>query len=148
MRQAMITPEGEPAARNRTRAIVACTGPEIRQLLLSAVSEFRLQPVLSETLDDAKVLLTWDGTAMAFSQPRFSGGTFQEVLRAADGPGSRGPVIVCSEFYDKDLHIEAMSPGAFDYLAFPYGREEVAWIVNNAVNGSLQSPRTHAQDET
>jgi DNA-binding NtrC family response regulator len=129
------------------RAIVACADPEIRQRLLSVLSEFGLQPVLPETLDDAKGLITQEETVMAFVQPRFSDGNFQEILRAANGPRSRVPVIVCSEFYDKELYIEAMSLGAFDYLAFPYRREDVEWVVNNAVSRGSLYPRARAQGE-
>jgi DNA-binding NtrC family response regulator len=134
MSQAQISPDSELAAGNRRQAIVACVDPEIRQRLLSVLNEFRLDPVLLETPDDAKVLLGQDETAVAFVQPRFSDGNFHEILRAANGPGSRVPVIVCSEYYDKELYIEAMSLGAFDYLAFPYRREDVAWVIHNAVS--------------
>ena len=147
MGQADITSKGESAARNRTRAIVACADPEISQILLSVLSQFELQPVLSETLDDAKNLLAHEETAVAFVQPKFNDGNFQEVLRAANGPRARVPVIVCSEFYDKELYIEAMSLGAFDYLAFPYRREDVAWVVNNAVSRGSLCPRARAQGE-
>jgi DNA-binding NtrC family response regulator len=126
---------------------VACADPEIRQRLLSVLSEFGLQPVLPETLDDAKGLITQEETVMAFVQPRFSDGNFQEILRAANGPRSGVPVIVCSEFYDKELYIEAMSLGAFDYLAFPYRREDVAWVVNNAVSRGSLGPSTRPQGE-
>jgi DNA-binding NtrC family response regulator len=147
MGQTSITSKGESGARDRTRAIVACADPEIRQSLLSVLSEFGLQPVLPETLDDAKGLITQEETVMAFVQPRFSDGNFQEILRAANGPRSRVPVIVCSEFHDRELYIEAMSLGAFDYLAFPYRREDVEWVVNNAVSRGSLYPRARAQGE-
>ena len=147
MRQVKIISESGSATRKRTRAIVACTDTEIRQRLLSVLSEFGLQPVLPETLDDVKGLITQKETVMAFVQPRFSDGNFQEILRAANGPRSRVPVILCSEFYDKELYIEAMSLGAFDYLAFPYRREDVEWVVNNAVSRGSLYPRARAQGE-
>ena len=121
-----MTPESESAARNRARAIVACADRKIRQLLTSVLSEFRLHPILPETLDEAKRLIIQEETAIAFVQPRFSDGTFREVLGAAECPKSHVPVIVCSEFYDINIHTEAMSMGAFDYLAFPFRREEGA----------------------
>ena len=40
MGQTSITSKGESGARDRTRAIVACADPEIRQRLLSVLSEF------------------------------------------------------------------------------------------------------------
>jgi DNA-binding NtrC family response regulator len=147
MSRAKMTAEGESAARNRGRAIVACADPKIRQLLTSVLSEFRLHPVLPETLDDAKRLIIQEETAIAFVQPRFSDGTFLEVLGVAECPKSPVPVIVCSEFYDMNIHIEAMSMGAFDYLAFPFRREEVAWVVNHAIGRDPPSPSTRAQGE-
>jgi DNA-binding NtrC family response regulator len=134
MRGAEITSKSEPMARKRARAIVACVDPEIRHLLIDVLSELGLQPVLSETVDDVKVVLAEEETAMAFVQPSFGGVTFREVLEAAERPASGVSVIVCSEFYDKDLYIEAMALGAFDYLAFPYRHEEVAWVINHAVD--------------
>jgi len=134
MSQAQMTPDSKLAVGNRRQAIVACADPEIRQRLLSVLNEFRLHPVLLETLDDAKGLLAQEETAMVFVQPTFRDGNFQEILRAANGPESRVPVIVCSEYYDKELYIEAMSLGAFDYLTFPYRREDVAWVIHNAVS--------------
>ena len=91
-----MTPDGESAARNRARAIVACADPGIRQLLTSVLSEFRLHPVLPETIDDAKRLIIQEETAIAFVQPRFSDGTFPEVLGAAECPKSPVPVISTS----------------------------------------------------
>lgn len=142
-----MTPDDESAARNRARAIVACADPRIRQLLTSVLSEFRLDPVFPETIDDAKRLLIQEETVIAFVQPRFSEGTFREVLGAVGCPKSPVPVIVCSKFYDIYIHREAMSTGAFDYLAFPFRREEVAWVVNHAIGRDPPSPTARAPGE-
>jgi DNA-binding NtrC family response regulator len=139
-----ITPESDSAASKRTRVIVACADPEIQQLLLGVLNELGLQAVLSTTLDDAEALLVGKEAAIVLSQPRFSHGSYREVLRAAAGPGSKVPVILCSEFYDEDLYLEAMSLGAFDYLAFPYHREEVARVVKNALAQSSPVRKTGA----
>ncbi len=77
-------------------------------------------------------------TVIAFIQIGFAKISLREILKAADRPGVRIPVVVCSEFFDKDIYMEAMSQGAFDFLATPYRHEEVAWVVNNAVNRSPQ----------
>lgn len=144
MRQTNVTPEGKATTRNRTRAVIACTDPEIRQVLTSVLREFGLQPVFLERLDDLRAHLAQQETVMVFIQSRFVKKGFREVLSAAERPGSRVPVIVCSEFYDKDIYMEAMTQGAFDYLATPYRREEVAWIVNNAVHWGPQPSSVHA----
>lgn len=143
MGQANMTSKDESPTRNGAQAIVACTDPEIRQLLTRELIECGLQPVLLETLDDAKCLLKRQDTAMASVQPKFSKGAVREILRAASGLTSRVPVIICSSFYDWDLYIQAMSLGAHDYLAFPDRREEVGWVINNAVNRRSQSQTDH-----
>ena len=139
MCQVGITSGIDSVARNRTRAIVACTDPRIRQLLINVLHELGLQPVGSETVGEIQALLAEGDTAMVLSQPRFTVGSFREVLRAAARPGSSVPVIVCSDFYDKDLYVEAMTLGAFDYLALPYRYEDVAWVLTNALTGGSLS---------
>lgn len=131
----MVRGDGSDAG-NRTVAIVACNDPEIQRLLMSVLGEFGLEPVFPKTLDEAEALLAKEDAAIVFSQPKFGEGSFREILRAVDGLRSRVPVIVCSKFYDGDLYIEAMALGAFDYLAFPCRRDEVAWVVYNVLNGN------------
>ena len=134
MRQTKVNPGNGRAAKIRTQAIIVCADPEIQEFLISVLSEFGIKPVVSARLDEATPLLAQEETVMAFSQSQFSEGSFVDVLKLADRRESKLPVIVCSEFYDKDLYIEAMGLGAFDYLASPYRRREVAWVVNNALS--------------
>jgi DNA-binding NtrC family response regulator len=134
MRQTNETLQIVEPATTRSVAVIACTDPEIRQILVSVLKEFGLQPVLPEKMDDLGNLLGHEATVIVFTQTRFERGGYQEILRAAQRSGFKIPVIVCSEFYDKDLYMEAMARGAFDYLATPYRHEEVAWVVNNAVH--------------
>ena len=143
MRQTNVTHEGKRTKRIRTRAIIACTDPEIRHVLISVLREFGLQPVFLEKLDDLRLLLAQQETVALFIQSRFVKSGFREVLNAAERQDARVPVVVCSEFYDKDIYMEAMTQGAFDYLAFPYQHREVAWVVNNAVNWSPLPPSVH-----
>jgi DNA-binding NtrC family response regulator len=143
MRQTKVTPQGKPPVRIRTRAVIACTDPRIRQVLISVLREFGLQPVFLDEMGELRTLLAQQETVIVFIQSRFVKNGFREVLSAAERPGSRIPVIVCSEFYDRDIYMEAMTQGAFDYLATPYRREEVAWVVNNAVNWGSPA-RAHA----
>lgn len=144
MKQAKTIPKSKPPAINRRQAIVACNNPGLRQLLITVLREFGIQPVLSETLDDLRVLLAQEETVMVFSPPKFRQGSFREVLGTADGSGSKVPVVVCSEFFDRNLYVETMQLGAFDYLASPCRREDVDWVVNNAVNFSPQSLTAHS----
>ena len=134
MKQVVSMVEKSSTASNCRQAVVACSDPEIRECLIEVLRELGLQPVSLKTLEEVELRLARNEAALVFSQPSFCKGSFREVLAAADSSGSGIPVVVCSEFYDRDLYVEAMGLGAFDYLAFPYSRDEVAWIVTNALS--------------
>jgi DNA-binding NtrC family response regulator len=45
--------------------------------------------------------------------------------------------VVASRLDDTAQYFEAMSLGAFDFIAAPYVRREVEWIVNRALPQTL-----------
>jgi len=135
MTQAMPRCAGMSAAKQRRQAIIACTAPGMEQTIIRVLREFRIEPVLSESLEEIQALLAENETLIAFTQAKFGGGRFQDVLNAAHASGAGVPIVVCSESYSKDLYIYVMSLGAFDYLAFPYSCEEVKWVIRSALNG-------------
>jgi len=138
---------GMPAVGSRRRAVIACAAPEKEQTLIETLREFEIEPVPSKSMDVIRALLTSDETVLAFSQTKFGEWCFQDVLNAADSPGAKVPVVVCSEFYDNDLYVYVMAMGAFDFLAFPYRQEEVKWIIHTALNrgsGRLEALRRGA----
>ncbi len=84
------------------------------------------------TVSEAVRILARNKVQAIFSQARLPDGTFREILRLADPHRSQVPVVVCSDFYDKNTYIEAMSLGAFDYIVYPYRAEEVDWLMASA----------------
>jgi DNA-binding NtrC family response regulator len=91
-----------------------------------------LDLMFCSTISEAVRHLSREKFKAVFSQARLPDGTFREILRLADPHRSHIPVVVCSDFYDKNTYIEAMSLGAFDYIVFPYRGEEVGWILGSA----------------
>jgi DNA-binding NtrC family response regulator len=91
-----------------------------------------LDLIFCSTVSEAVNLLARETVNAVFSQARLPDGTFREILRLADPRRSHIPVVVCSDFYDKNTYIEAMSLGAFDYIAYPFRRQEVDWILRHA----------------
>jgi DNA-binding NtrC family response regulator len=87
----------------------------------------------SSSMNETKLLLAQEDTALVICQASFSDGDFRDLLRVAVRNGSKVPVIVCTDFYDPSLYLEAMELGAFDYLASPYYRDGVEWVVGNAL---------------
>jgi DNA-binding NtrC family response regulator len=134
MKQVTIIPKDASNEKKWcAQAIVACTDFEIEEILVSVLRGFGIHPIVSDSLEEIGALLAEEETVMAFSQTNLPDGSFQKVLSAAEIRASKVPVILCSELYDEDLYIDVMSMGAFEYLAFPCDREEVEWVVNNAI---------------
>lgn len=121
----------------RRRALVTFSDSQRRETLIRILAECGVEPVVSSTVGEAQALLSREMVALVFCETDLSDGTFYDVLRASERTKQRPPVVVCSRFYDKDAYIEAMSMGAFDFVAFPLRRDEMEWIVGNALRKSL-----------
>lgn len=115
------------------RALLAIADPASVDVLSRTLAGNDLDLEFCTTISDALSVLGRKQTYVVFCQARLSDGSFRDLLRFTDRQHSESPVIVCSDFYDKTTYIEAMSLGAFDYLAFPYRRTEVEWVIGNAL---------------
>ena len=109
--------------------------------LISLLKQKGLKPVPSSSLKEAQFLLARRETAVAICHASSKDGTFRDLLGKV-GKGSKVPVIVCADFYDPRLYLEAMELGAFDYFTYPYHSEGVKWIVGKALQAASQKTRT------
>jgi DNA-binding NtrC family response regulator len=100
-----------------------------------------MQPVPSSSLKEAQFLLARRETALAICHASSRDGTFRDLLGAV-GKVSNVPIIVCGDFYDPRLYLEAMELGAFDYVTYPYHSEGVKWIVGKALLAASHKTRT------
>ncbi|MEX0843609.1 MAG: sigma-54 dependent transcriptional regulator, partial [Gemmatimonadota bacterium] len=55
-----------------------------------------------------------------------------EFLEAYRGDGGEAPVVVTTAYGSMELAVEAMKRGAYDYLAKPFGRDEMILTVRKA----------------
>jgi DNA-binding NtrC family response regulator len=104
--------------------------------LNQALAGTKMETECCSSLSDLRTRLGRERRALVFCQARLPDGTFRDLLRLTGSPDSKIAVVVCSEFYEKGTYIEAMSMGAFDYVALPYRKSELEWIVGNALHGS------------
>jgi DNA-binding NtrC family response regulator len=118
------------------KALIAFSDSENMMAVCSALTETDVDLELCSTISDLRAHLKQDRIDLVFCQARFEDGTFRDLLRLVDSFQTGVAVVVCSDFYDKGTYIEAMSLGAFDYLAFPYRKSEVEWVIGNAEHGS------------
>jgi len=113
---------------------VVLVGNDIKsqELLIGLLRQKGLVPVPSSSLKETLHLLARRETALAICHASPRDGTFRELLGSL-GNGSKVPVIVCADFYDSRLYLEAMELGAFDYFTYPHYRDGVEWVVGNAL---------------
>jgi DNA-binding NtrC family response regulator len=109
-----------------------------RKALISLLEQNGLECVPARSLKEAEHLLAQRGTAIAICHATCEG-CLSDFLRAVGGNRSSVPVIVCADFYEPRLYLDAMEQGAFDYLIQPYYREGVEWVIANALQRVLNS---------
>jgi PleD family two-component response regulator len=125
-------PEAHPHPR-RVQGVIACTDSLTQEVFSNLLTQKGLEPVLASTVNETRLLLGQEETALIICQVSFSDGDFRDLLSLAARIGSKVPIILCTDFYDVALYLEAMELGAFDSLACPCPREGAAWVVGNAL---------------
>ena len=138
---AKLIPEIEQPTRKQFRVIVACADCKNRQVLVSLLRQRGVDPIPASSLEETKLLLARGESALVICQASFSDGNFRDLLRVAFQNGSKVPVIVCMDFYDPPVYLEAMELGAFDCLACPCHRDWVEWVVGNALKEASVADR-------
>lgn len=116
------------------RVLVALSDFESRKSLAGALEGKGLDPVFVSTLNETRAILDRDPVAMVFCETKLKDGGFKDLLGVSNRTGPKVPVVVCAPFYDKDLYLEAMCQGAYDFIAYPYLHQEVDWILSGALH--------------
>jgi len=137
----LVPERAKQSPRKHRRVVLACNDFRNQHVLMSMLRQNGLEPIPSSYLNETKFLLAQADPALVICQSRFSDGDFRDLLRFAAQIGSKVPVIVCADFYDPDVYLEAMELGAFDYFAYPYHPEAVEWVVGNALKDTLKDGR-------
>jgi DNA-binding NtrC family response regulator len=127
-----LIPKPEHAETKPLYVVLAGSDIKSEELLISLLRQKGLVPIPSSSMKEALFLLAHRETALVICHASPRDGTFRELLSSL-GSGSKVPVIVCADFYDSRLYLEAMELGAFDYFTYPYYRDGVEWVVGNAL---------------
>ncbi len=117
----------------RAKLLVACPDPETWRSLTSVLAQHGVQPVCCSSVSAARAFLERHPVCAIFCESRLADGSFRDVLRLAALAGQPVPVVVTSRLDDPAEYLEAMELGAFDYIARPYRRADVDWILSRAL---------------
>lgn len=91
-----------------------------------------MKAIFCESVRDSRAALESDDVAMVFCDSYLKDGDYREVVRLAAASRVHPPVVVTSRLDDTSQYLEAMRLGAFDFMARPFRRSEIEWIVRNA----------------
>ncbi len=115
------------------QVLVAVSDAQGRHTLVKALTKKGMNPLFAETLTEARKILDHQPVAMVFCETDLKDGSFKDLLFSEAGAKPKAPVVVCAQFYDKDLYMDAMGSGAFDFIAYPYAHQEVDWILSGVM---------------
>lgn len=113
------------------QVLVACSDPGRRSVLVDILSQLGLEPVIAADMNGVRTLFAQRPLHLVLCEDGLPQGGFRELLRLAKATGSEVAVVVCSLLGELDQYLEAMQLGAFDFIAPPYRRGEVEFIVNS-----------------
>jgi DNA-binding NtrC family response regulator len=113
------------------QVLVVCSDPGRRSALVDLLAQFGLEPVVAADMNEVRAVFAQRPPHLVFCEEGLPEGGFREVLCLAKATGSEVAVVVCSLLGELDQYLEAMQLGAFDFIAPPYRRGEVEFIVNS-----------------
>jgi len=124
-------------------ALVAISDRENREALVQALPACGFEPVVCSTFGEVQEILASQATDVLLCDTAFADASFDDLPRDISSGELTPPVIVCSQFYDPAIYLEAIYRGAFDYIVYPYGTDEVRWILGTALGRSAALAAKH-----
>jgi DNA-binding NtrC family response regulator len=115
------------------KVVVICPDSLERRTLLDLLVQCGVELIVSPTVAEADSELRREACDLIFCEHKLPDGNFRDVLRSLELNGFALPVVVCSRSGEIAEYLEAMQFGAFDFIAAPYRRSELEWIVRNAI---------------
>lgn len=113
------------------QVLLVCPESAPRDAFAEVVAHLGLTMVVASSVREALATLSRDPIRLVLCDAHPAGGDVREVL-AACRTARDVPVVVASRLDSWDEYLKAMRWGAFDYIVYPFRREEVKWILEKA----------------
>ena len=114
-----------------------------RDTVAEVVRRCKLRPVFSPSLADARSILTDTHPAIIFCADDLSDSDLRNSLQAL-ATTARVPVIALSRLAEWASCVEAISAGAFDYIACPPDPRETERVLRLALDHCRESYARHS----
>lgn len=122
-----------PRKANLLCALVVSSDEKVQQDLADIVTRCGLIPFRAFTVGESRRILARQEIGLVVSDDRLIDGTYEDLLAAAKVTRTAPLVIVVSMTGDWPDYFRATSGGAFDFLAYPPIRGELARVIHHAL---------------
>ena len=107
------------------------------------LEEYGLEPMIAANVEETRQILERMLMQVVFSEDRLLDGGFREIVCLVKANRPEVQVVVSSMLEDVHEYIEAMSLGAFDFIAPRYRSSEIISVVHGAyrryrLNGKMR----------
>jgi DNA-binding NtrC family response regulator len=128
------------------QVLLVCSDPEGRGALAEVVAHFGVATVSASSVREALATLAREPIRLVLCDAHPPGGDVRDIL-AASRTARNVPVVVASRLDSWDEYLQVMRWGAFEYIVYPFRREEVKWILEKALRAvSIESPWVESED--
>ena len=114
------------------KALIISGDTEGASVLATFLRACGMKAIPCESVQECRDALESGDVALVFCDPCVKDGDYREVMRLSAASQVHPPVVVTSRLDDTSQYLEAMRLGAFDFMARPFRRSEIEWIVQNA----------------
>jgi DNA-binding NtrC family response regulator len=119
------------------KVLVISSDSEGKSVLVAFLRACGMEATFCETMRECRASLARGDVTLVFCDSSLKDGDYREVMRLAASGGAHTPVVVTSRLDDTGQYLEAMRLGAFDFVARPFRRSEIEWIVHNATRKTV-----------
>ena len=116
--------------------VISCDA-EGTDVLATFLRACGMKAIFCESVEECRAVLEPGDVALVFCDSCLKDGDYREVMRLSAASQVHPPVVVTSRLDDTSQYLEAMRLGAFDFVARPFRRSEIEWIVQNATRKTL-----------
>jgi DNA-binding NtrC family response regulator len=131
--------------RERIFALLIHDRSEPFDSLRRVLRDLSIETYSVETCKQAKELITQCEPQIVFTASSLADGSWATILRMAEDAGVPLSVVVVGAQPDSRLNLSVIQRGAFDFVAPPFNREPLDFMIRSAAEGVHRRREASAQ---
>src|SRR5581483_4458130 len=130
---------------DRLFALLVHDHREVFESLKSVLHELSIETYSVSSCDEASELIAKCKPHLVFTDKSLPDGSWVSILNAADSLEVPLSVVVVAAYPDTKLYVSVMQRGAFDFIAAPFERKLLEYVVKAAVNNTFSRREASAR---